>query len=140
MGGPAACRAVSLSVSSDPHPYQRDYLRIIGGLTVFGALLFALTISVITLRRGMVLTEVRALAAAAVLLALITGGAALARALLWGGMLLSSAYLVVAGWYLRLAILGMHGDTVPHLTLIFASAALLLVPAALVIRWRRFLD
>ena len=81
----------------------------------------------------------RALLIAGVLVVLVVAGAALARARLWGGALLSTVYLVLALWLVRLAIRGMHTMPVGRLSSTFAAAALLMVPAALVLRWRRFL-
>lgn len=120
-------------------PYQRDYLQIIGLLTAAGALLFGLVYAGISARRGVMPTDARSLATFGVLAALIAGGAGLSRAKLWGGAVVSVAYAAIAFWQVRLAILGVHRIPQWRLLTTFATAALLLVPAVLVVRWRRYL-
>jgi hypothetical protein len=120
-------------------PYQRDYLQITGVLTTAGALIFGLFFAARFAKRGVLPTDPRSLIVLAVLAALLAGGAALARARLWGGALVAAGYAAVAVWQLRLAIKGVHSLPVTRLLGMIALAVLLVVPAALVIRWRRFL-
>lgn len=120
-------------------PYQRDYLQIIGVLTTAGALIFGLVYAGISARRGVMPKDPRSLATFGVLAALVIGGAALSRARLWGGAIVAAAYAAIAFWQVRLAILEVHRIPQWRLLTTFATAALLLVPAILVVRWRRFL-
>lgn len=120
-------------------PYQRDYLQILGVLTTVGALIFGLVFAGASAKRGVTPTDARWLAVFAVLAALIAGGAGLARARIWGGALLATAYAAAAVWYGRLAFQGVHVMSAGRLAALYVAVALLLVPAVLVIRWRRFL-
>lgn len=120
-------------------PYQRDYLQIIGVLTAIGALLFGVVVASVATKRDAVPMDRRALLIAGVLVVLVVAGAALTRARLWGGALLATVYLAIAFWFVRLAIGGMHTMSLGRLASTFAAAMLLMVPAALVLRWRRFL-
>lgn len=120
-------------------PYQRDYLQIIGVLTAIGALVFGLVFASTAARHGVV-PDRRSLLAAGVLAVLIIGGAGLARARLWGGALLATAYLGVAFWCLRVGLRGMHTMSLWRLASTFAAVALTMAPAILVVRWRRFLS
>ena len=120
-------------------PYQRDYLQILGVLTTVGALIFGLVFAGASAKRGVTPTDARSLAVFAVLAALIAGGAGLARARIWGGALLAMAYGAAAVWYGHIAFRGMHVMPAGRLAALYVAVALLLVPAVLVVRWRRFL-
>ncbi len=123
----------------DDAPYQRDYLQIIGMLSAVGALLFGLVAASRAARQGILLSDRRGLMVGILLLTLIVGGAALTRARIWGGALLATAYLVIAFWYVHLAIRQVHTMSTARLTGTLAAAVLLTLPAALVLRWRSFL-
>jgi hypothetical protein len=123
----------------DDAPYQRDYLQIIGMLTAIGALLFGVVAASRAVSHGIPLSDRHGLMTGALLLTLVVGGAALARAHLWGGALLATTYLVVAFWFIHLAIREVHTTSTARLAGMLAAAALLMLPAALVLRWRSFL-
>ena len=123
----------------DDAPYQRDYLQIIGMLTAIGALLFGVVTASRAASHGISPSDRHGLMVGALLLTLVIGGTALARAHLWGGVLLATAYLVIAFWYVHLAIREVHTTSTARLAGTLAAAALLMLPAALVLRWRNFL-
>jgi hypothetical protein len=84
-------------------------------------------------------TDRRSLILFGVLVALIIGGAGLARLRWGGGIVLAVTYAGISLWCLRLAALGLHAMSTTWLASTFAAAALLLLPGVFVVRWRRFL-